>query len=191
MRFFRGQNGEENSGDATDRRLVFEDVTDQRLAYRPLPQDEGSVTELDNSCWSECYQTFSFSDVVCVVCLGLVGIFGAAGLFLGFAIVEYLTEYIKTLSSGEMALFSLLPPFGGMLMCMALAFYIWARSIDWAERHSARSILNSCQVFFSSSNPCLVGVRSNLWSSASSAQLTELVEAGRVITPTEPTTMTV
>lgn len=172
--FERGASSRSNSGDATDRRLVFEDVTDQRLAYRPLPQlDDGSTSELDSSCWNECYQTFSLSDVVCVVCLGLVGVFGIGGLLLGFAIPIYLTEYMKNLSSEEMALLGLLPPFAGMLMCMALAFCIWGRSIDWAERRSVRSILDSCQVFFSASNPCLRQATRHL---QPSAQLIELVE---------------
>lgn len=168
--FERGPRVEGNSDDLTDRR-----------AYRALPQSEDSSTSEAESCWSLLNHSFSFSDLVCCVCLGLVGVFGAAGLFLGFAIPFYLIEYMKTLSSEEMALFGLLPPFLGMFICMGLAFCVWGRSIDWARgwevgvaQRRGEGMLAACQEFVSSSNPCLRQLTARL---ESSAQLTDTTDA--------------
>lgn len=143
----------------------YENTTAQRLPYTLISQSNNS----NPSFLSEMNFTFSFSDLICSVCLCLVPIFGIAGLALGFAVLNYLSEYMKNNLSNEQITIAALSPFGIMLLCMAVAFVIWGKSIDrargWeidvAERRGP-GLFAACQEFVSSSNPCLVQIKERL-----------------------------
>lgn len=156
MRFFPGAAVKKSEG-----LRLFEDegaisTGDHRLPYVPISQP-------NNSFLREINHTFSFSDVVCLLCLCLVPIFGVGGLLLGFAIPIYFSEYIKNdLSEEQMAVAALLPPLLGLFACMAVAFCIWSKTLDWSigwERGAVQShgegMAAACQKFFSLANPCL------------------------------------